>query len=321
MSLPARIATSNVAVTIVSGPDTGSSFLLAGKKITIGRQEGNDIVLNDPKCSREHAIIEMTANGIRIRDTGSQRGFLLNGEPTRMAYLEPGQVVTIGSTSFRLGTVAPSSLPMAQPLSVAPTPQPASAPASMGYATTGATAFTAKKKPPVLLIGLALIVVVGALLNQGEKAKPKVPETSVSKKADVEIELTNKRLDDLIRERNTQERDSITYKDAESAFIEGYRDFREGNYKRARDAFSAAASLNPNHKFATRYQSLASQRLEQSITQAMTAAQIHTERNQFKQALAAYKRVMFLTDDVNDKRFQEAKIKVEELDIILKGNF
>lgn len=321
MSLPARISASNVAVTIVSGPDTGSSFLLAGKKITIGRQEGNDIVLNDPKCSREHAIIEMTEEGLRIRDTGSQKGFLVNGEPKRMAYLEPGQVVTIGSTSFRLGTMAAPSMPTSQPLSVLHNPQPASPTPSMSFGTQTAAAFKSKKKSPALLIGIVFAVVVVVLLNQGDKSKPKPVPLSATKKSELEIETASKRLDDLIRARSTEERDSVTYKDAESAFIEGYRDFREGNYKRARDAFSAAASLNPNHKFAARYQVLASQKLEQSITKAMEAGKIHTERNQFKQALAAYKRVMFLTDDVNDKRFQEAKIKVDEIDLILKGNF
>ena len=46
---------------------------------TVGRDPSSDLVLNDPKCSRRHAVIEAGAEGITIRDSGSANGVFVNG--------------------------------------------------------------------------------------------------------------------------------------------------------------------------------------------------------------------------------------------------
>ena len=313
--LPANV----LALAVVSGPDAGLKFPLSGKRITIGRNAGNDIVLNDPKCSREHAAIEATPQGLVIRDLGSNLGITINGQTVKDGFIQPGSIIVIGTTTFQVGGLATKSAPSgasALPSPVGWVQAPQAEPPHRGINIVA----TDSKKPWALYAGVALVLGLIMFLGSGKK-KSAVGPIAASKRVETEIELTTKRLDDLIRERQSQERDSVTYKDAEGAFIEGYRDYREGNFKRARDAFSAAASLNPNHKFAARYFTLAVQKLEKAVTESLLAGQRYTERNQYKQAQSAYRRVMFLLDDTNDKRYQEAKLKVEELEIILKGNF
>lgn len=50
--------------------------------MTIGRDDGNDIVIYDTKASRNHARLERTAKGFFIHDT-SRNGTFVNGERVR----------------------------------------------------------------------------------------------------------------------------------------------------------------------------------------------------------------------------------------------
>ena len=76
----------------------------AGKVAVIGRDPSCDLVLNDPKSSRRHAVVESGPGGIVIRDTGSANGLAVNGKKTDRAILVPGDV-------FRIGDVHVTVLP------------------------------------------------------------------------------------------------------------------------------------------------------------------------------------------------------------------
>ncbi|HET6898721.1 MAG TPA: FHA domain-containing protein, partial [Vicinamibacteria bacterium] len=67
-----------------------------GSVATVGRDPSSDLVLNDPKCSRRHAVIEDSADGITIRDSGSANGVLVNGKKTERSRLREGDVVKLG---------------------------------------------------------------------------------------------------------------------------------------------------------------------------------------------------------------------------------
>jgi general secretion pathway protein E len=64
--------------------------------VTIGRQMGNLIKLEDDLVSRFHAIIERTPDGLRLKDLGSRNGTLVNGRSVIEWDLRDGDVITIG---------------------------------------------------------------------------------------------------------------------------------------------------------------------------------------------------------------------------------
>jgi pSer/pThr/pTyr-binding forkhead associated (FHA) protein len=66
---------------------------------TIGRVKA-DVTLNDTKVSRRHGELELGAEGVVYRDTGSTNGSLLNGRAVTTALLKPGDVLKIGETSL-----------------------------------------------------------------------------------------------------------------------------------------------------------------------------------------------------------------------------
>ena len=80
------------------------------RTVTIGRVEGNDVVVHDSAMSRQHARIEVTDEALTIVDLGSLNGVLLNGERIEQGrVLSEGDVLQIGRTHFTVGVPEASS--------------------------------------------------------------------------------------------------------------------------------------------------------------------------------------------------------------------
>ena len=81
------------------GPRAGQAFDLNKPVVTIGREAGNDIVLEDPQVSRQHARLMLQGASYVIEDLGSTNGSFVNGRrvmtPTP---LNPGDKLGLGDT-------------------------------------------------------------------------------------------------------------------------------------------------------------------------------------------------------------------------------
>lgn len=70
-------------------------------KITIGREEGCDLRLNDLMASRSHAVMLFQKNGWYIKDNSSTNGIGLNGyEMKKNTLLHPNDVIRIANTTL-----------------------------------------------------------------------------------------------------------------------------------------------------------------------------------------------------------------------------
>lgn len=76
---------------------------------TLGRDPTSDVVLNDPKVSRRHAVIEDAPDGMIVRDTGSANGVQVNGKRVERARIKPGDVLKIGDATVRILGEDPSA--------------------------------------------------------------------------------------------------------------------------------------------------------------------------------------------------------------------
>lgn len=89
----------------ITGPNGPQVFDLPQGAVTLGRQVGNQLLLNDPLVSRQHARIECTSQECQITDLGSANGTLFNGErlaPNAAYPLLPGSLVKIGPFELTL---------------------------------------------------------------------------------------------------------------------------------------------------------------------------------------------------------------------------
>jgi hypothetical protein len=81
---------------------TSHEVEIPGSPVVLGRDPGCDIVLNDSKCSRRHAVVEDRAAGLVVRDSASANGVYLNGRRVEEAPIKPGDVIRLGEVRLRL---------------------------------------------------------------------------------------------------------------------------------------------------------------------------------------------------------------------------
>ncbi|MBN2834981.1 MAG: FHA domain-containing protein [Candidatus Delongbacteria bacterium] len=82
----------------------GSSIVM-GRKITIGRDKSNTVILDDPLVSRKHAIIEEKLGTYYIRDLDSTNSTYVNRNPLKPGEekrLQPGSVINIGKFELQI---------------------------------------------------------------------------------------------------------------------------------------------------------------------------------------------------------------------------
>jgi hypothetical protein len=88
---------SDVPVLVVlKGAEVGERFYLERPEVSIGRDPGSDIFLNDVTVSRHHALVRVSENGVSIEDTGSLNGTYINDTLVETATLSNGDVLQVG---------------------------------------------------------------------------------------------------------------------------------------------------------------------------------------------------------------------------------
>jgi len=88
-----------VKVRIVEGPGAGTDFEIDQAAI-LGRLDTNDIPVQDPKASREHAKIYSQGSKFSIVDLNSVNGTFVNGDQITKHALEDGDRITIGKVTM-----------------------------------------------------------------------------------------------------------------------------------------------------------------------------------------------------------------------------
>src|SRR3954464_8073226 len=71
-------------------------------ELSVGRTEGNDLVLNHPSVSRKHARFETRDHSFWIIDLKSTNGVKVNGNLITEAAVGPGDKILVGSVQLDL---------------------------------------------------------------------------------------------------------------------------------------------------------------------------------------------------------------------------
>ena len=95
-----------VTLQILDGVDRGKLFQRLGTPVSIGREEGNTIQLNDERVSRYHAKIQEDQGQLVLTDLESTNGTRVNGEPVPLTILRLGDRISVGRSVLLVGSPA-----------------------------------------------------------------------------------------------------------------------------------------------------------------------------------------------------------------------
>ena len=94
-----------VTFLVLEGVDKGRVYKDLPIPVTIGREEGNGLRLNDERVSRFHAKVQIEDADIILTDLDSTNGTRVNGTAIQIRRLRPGDQVSIGRSMLLFGTM------------------------------------------------------------------------------------------------------------------------------------------------------------------------------------------------------------------------
>ena len=93
-----------ITLRVLDGADRGRVYGELTPPVTIGREEGNTIQLNDERVSRFHLKIQEDHEKLVLTDLESTNGTKVNGEDIQLRILRFGDMITIGRSVLLFGS-------------------------------------------------------------------------------------------------------------------------------------------------------------------------------------------------------------------------
>lgn len=312
---------------VVQGADYGTTYVITGTRVTIGRGDDNDIVISDLKASRKHAQIVVSSGKWLVQDMGSANGILYNNKVVRSSELKTKDVITVGETTLEFynvesGTVLlvqpPRSLMEIQNDQVALEQQKdrvrslgnllGTTPGINPRQISGPAQKINQQNMRVLMMG-GIAVLVFFFLNVDDKPKKPIANRKPDSIAEVmPIEQSKKDLGEAGRH-------------AERFFRLGFREYREKNYLRARSHFETVLQVQPSHYLARIYLTNANKAIEDEIKTSLANGKKSFDAGNIKQAKGHFEYVMrLLYRDQSNPNYIEAKDQLEKANKELGGD-
>ena len=193
-----RFATPGESVAVlrvVSGPGAGREHPLHSGANEVGREAGNDVVLDDPFASKRHMRVNVT-DSVEVVDLGSSNGIQVGGAAVTRAFVSSEDDITVGDTVLRIARSRGATAsrdgnsseafvrsPRLEPRWQGPTLQLPQPPEQAGFTRMpivplvmpivfGAVLFAVTRQPQtVLFVALSPLMMLGNLMEQRFGAK------------------------------------------------------------------------------------------------------------------------------------------------------
>jgi len=99
------------SLTVSLGDSLVQRLPLTSERLSIGRRLGNDLVLDHPAISGEHAVIVTLGGDSFLEDLNSTNGTLVNGQPVRKHFLQSGDIIELARYALRYQAPAAAQPP------------------------------------------------------------------------------------------------------------------------------------------------------------------------------------------------------------------
>jgi pSer/pThr/pTyr-binding forkhead associated (FHA) protein len=335
----ARQAGEIARLKILRGPDLGVTFVIRSAVVSIGRGEENDVVLTDMRASRKHCELRFANGGWSVVDASSANGIAVNGQPSRHSAIKTRDTIGLGETiiefaSAEAGTLMlvapPSSLeqlraeqanldlqrarvqamsrmgglaknkPRLDQLSNSPAPAAPAVP----------NASTKKELNPVVLLAAAGIM--GYLILSGN---PSPQVVKLKAKGDDRSQVEESK----ISPPDFGDAEAVT-KTADLFFKTGFREYRLGNYLRAKSQFENVLQIVPDHRLAKIYLKNSENRIEEEVKLYLDFGRKNLEAGKLTEAKGDFETVLrLLFKDPMNPAYIEAHDQLDKVHKQLAG--
>jgi pSer/pThr/pTyr-binding forkhead associated (FHA) protein len=94
----------SITLRVLDGADRGRLFEELQTPVTVGREEGNTVQLNDERVSRYHLKIQEDQDKVVLTDLESTNGTKVNGEDIQLRILRIGDMIMLGRSVLLFGS-------------------------------------------------------------------------------------------------------------------------------------------------------------------------------------------------------------------------
>lgn len=327
-------------ISVRSGPDAGAVYQLLPPRVSIGRDPAsNNVVVNDPKVSRNAAVIEFSPEDISILDVSGRAKLSVNGETGERLSIKGGDLIRIGDSELAF-VVEALQLPVVvagpqdmdgefgAPLALAGQHQRSqSRGPQMGGASDPrpSTYRPAPKKSgrgtfyAVVGILFAGLIYIGMSDQVAKKLDKGLRTTSEIEK---DIADTDARNAEVVKKRAFRtEEEKTRYEEAQKHYIEGFRDYQKGNYTRAMRSFETARAIDPEHVLARRYYRQAEKQRDEAVTNSLLEGRRYREKNMYTRCSASIDKALVMMANKEDLKYKQAEAMKKECDLLQDNRF
>ncbi len=299
-------------ISIRQGPDTGASYQLLPPKVTIGRAPDNNIILIDPKVSRNAAVIEFSVELITITDLSNRGLLFVNGHQTSSESIRDGDVIQIGETEFTFNVeamiLAPSNsvqTPILQPpVSFATTQSP-------GQQFHQVRPVSPQNQGSSKIVFYIIVLVLGGLGAFIFTGTPSIKNPGVALRTkdtvDKDTKASTERADDIVRKRTFKNDEEKTrFEEAQKQYLVGFRDYQKGQYMRAMREFETALAIDPDNQLSRRYYKLSEKQRDESVADLSLEGRRYKDKHMYSRCTAAFEKVLEQIPNKDDAKYKEA---------------
>jgi hypothetical protein len=211
-----------VTFQVLEGVDKGRIFRDLPTPVTVGREEGNLLRLNDERVSRFHAKVQFDDGDVILTDLDSTNGTRVNGTVVQIRRLRHGDRIAVGRSLLLFGSNQEIAARLASQEAARP-PVP-DGPATHGPATIQAATSLAPGEEDFdfdLNVGKERVTVTNDALFIGARALPALPLKLTPSQAARLAEIL-----DFLHHGLTQATDNIEAKEDGTQVSLGYSDWQ-----------------------------------------------------------------------------------------------
>lgn len=339
-------------IVIQRGPLAGQSYSFEKTVMQIGRGADNDLILsNDLRASRNHAEIQWDGVNLKIVNISSKNFLAVNGSQVEGANLESGAIVVVGETEFSITFENLTEQELAEPKTkvhfadsgdeavavfMPPTPilqQTLPRPVE-AHIPPVIPANTSSRKAPrrssrvvkgttnskwhfyavVAIIGLAF----AWLMNSGAIKKKELTFRS-AEQIEKDLEISREEMKEF--EARKEKLDNVQFRKAQENYIRGFRDYKQGNFGRAKESFQVVLNLDPENELAIRYYQLAKLKFDELAKFHMLQGNRYREKKNWRMCKASYFNVMTMVNNNQDPLFKEARQYYNQCSLAQEGRY